>query len=206
MIRIVIADDQQLIREALRTLLELHDDLTVVGLASDGFEALTLVEEEQPDVLLLDLEMPRSSGFDVLEKLAQGHRSTKSLIITTFSRPGYLQRALENDARGFIVKDTPAEKLAQHIRAVHAGEKVIDPHLAAQSCIVGNNPLTSREQEVLSVAHRGDSIQAIAAIVHLSEGTTRNHLSSAIAKLGAANRHQASQMAQERGWITTHYT
>lgn len=201
MIKILIADDQQLVREALGALLSLQPDLELVGTCGRGNEVLPLVQQTSPDVALLDIEMPSMSGIEVAAQLKEHKVTCRSLIVTTFGRPGYLARALESGASGFVVKDTPAAQLAETIRKVHAGLRVVDPALAAESFSVGSSPLTDRERQVLAGAEQGASVAVIAQNLHLSQGTVRNHLSSAITKLEASNRFDASRIARERGWL-----
>lgn len=200
-IKILLADDQQLVREALSALLSLQADIEVVGSCGRGDQVLDLARQAQPDVILLDIEMPGMDGISVAQQLKEHHLPCRSLILTTFGRPGYLARALETGASGFMVKDTPASQLAEAIRKIHAGRRVLDPQLAAESLAVGPNPLTDREKEVLQAAKEGASIVTLAARLHLSQGTVRNHLSSSIAKLNAENRFDAAYRAQENGWL-----
>ncbi|WP_460797329.1 response regulator [Microbacterium sp. GXF0217] len=200
-IRLVIADDQALVRGALAALLELEGDLVVVGAAADGDEAVRLVSELAPDVCLMDIQMPGADGIDATRRIRQANEGTRVLVVTTFARPGYLRQALDAGASGFVVKDTPAEQLADAVRRVHAGHRVLDPALVEESLFTGANPLSEREREVLRLAADGRAAAAIAAEVFLSAGTVRNHLSSAIGKTGAANRAQAVRIAQDRGWI-----
>lgn len=200
-IRVLVADDQALVRGAMAALLRLEDDIDVVAEVGSGEEVLATVARETVDVCLLDIEMPGGDGITIAGQLAARQPHVRSLIVTTFGRPGYVRRALEAGAVGFIVKDTPASELAQAIRAVHAGERVVDPALAAASLAEGSNPLSEREQDVLRAALSGGSVSAIAAALHLSPGTVRNYLSAAIAKTGAANRQQAARTAELRGWI-----
>lgn len=200
-IRLVIADDQALIRGALGALLDLEDDLEVVGLAADGEQALSLVEELAPDLCLMDIQMPGIDGVEATRALRTASPRTRVLIVTTFARPGYLRSALDAGASGFIVKDSPAEKLADAVRRVHGGMRVLDPTLAEESLFEGANPLSERERQVLRLAADGRSAGAIAAEVFLSAGTVRNHLSAAIGKTGAGNRAQAVRIAVDKGWI-----
>lgn len=201
MIKILIADDQQLVREALGALLSLQPDLELVGTCGRGDEVLPLVQQTLPDVALLDIEMPGMTGIEVAAQLKEHKVACRSLIVTTFGRPGYLSRALEAGASGFVVKDTPAAQLAETIRKVHAGLRVVDPALAAESFSVGSSPLTDRERQVLAGAEQGAAVSAIAQNLCLSQGTVRNHLSSAITKLEASNRFDAARLARERGWL-----
>ncbi len=200
-IRLVIADDQALVRGALAALLELEGDLEIAGVAADGEQAVRSVAELRPDVCLMDIQMPDLDGIDATRRVRAANPGTRVLIVTTFARPGYLRAALDAGASGFIVKDTPAEQLADAVRRVHAGLRVLDPALAEESLFDGANPLTDREQQVLRLAADGRSAGAIASEVFLSAGTVRNHLSSAIGKTGAANRTQAVRIAQDKGWI-----
>lgn len=205
-IRLLIADDQALVRGGLAALLNLEPDLAVVAEAGRLDEVLPAVREHRPEVCLLDIEMPgafaeASDGIDLAALLARDEPKVRSLIVTTFGRPGYLRRALESGAAGFVVKDTPATELAEAVRRVHAGERVVDPALATESLAGGANPLTSREQQLLREALRGAPVAEIAAAVHLSPGTVRNYLSSAIAKTATANRIEAARVAQGHGWL-----
>lgn len=200
-IRLLIADDQALVRGALGALLELEPDLTVVGMAADGAEAVRLAGELRPDVCLMDIQMPGMDGVEATRRIRQASAGTRVLVVTTFARPGYLRSALDAGASGFIVKDTPAEELAEAVRRVRSGLRVLDPVLAADSLFDGANPLSDREREVLRLAADGRSAAAIASAVFLSAGTVRNHLSAAIGKTGAANRAQAVRIAQDKGWI-----
>lgn len=200
-IRLVIADDQALVRGALGALLDLEVDLEVVGLAADGAQALRLVDELAPDVCLMDIQMPGLDGVQATRALRAANPGTRVLIVTTFARPGYLRSALDAGASGFIVKDSPAEKLADAVRRVHLGMRVLDPALAEESLFEGANPLSERERQVLRLAADGRSAAAIAADVFLSAGTVRNHLSAAIGKTGAGNRAQAVRIALDKGWI-----
>ncbi|MGX1695557.1 response regulator [Microbacterium keratanolyticum] len=200
-IRLVIADDQALVRGALAALLALEDDLEVAGVAADGAQAVEMVAALQPDVCLMDIQMPDMDGIDATRRVRATHPSTRVLIVTTFARPGYLRAALDAGASGFVVKDTPAEQLAEAVRRVHAGLRVVDPALAEESLFEGMNPLSDRERQVLRLAADGRSASAVAAEVFLSAGTVRNLLSAAIGKTGAANRAQAVRIAQDKGWI-----
>lgn len=200
-IRLVVVDDQAMLRGALAALLELEDDLTVVGVAADGQEALRVVDETRPDVCLMDIQMPGMDGIAATTAVRTASPETRVLIVTTFARPGYLRSALDAGASGFVVKDAPAEQLADAVRRVHAGLRVVDPALAEASLFDGANPLSDRERQVLRLAADGRSAAAIAAEVFLSAGTVRNNLSAAIGKVGAANRAQAVRIAQDKGWI-----
>lgn len=200
-IRIVIVDDQAMLRGAIAALLELEGDLAVVGVAGDGEEAVRVVAESTPDVCLMDIQMPGMDGISATRAVRAASPGTRVLIVTTFARPGYLRAALDAGASGFVVKDAPAEQLAEAVRRVHAGLRVVDPALAEASLFEGANPLSEREQQVLRLAADGRSAAAIAAEVFLSAGTVRNNLSAAIGKVGASNRAQAVRIAQDKGWI-----
>ncbi|MGL3149589.1 response regulator [Microbacterium sp. A82] len=201
MIRLVIADDQAMLRGALAALLELEGDLSVVGVAGDGEAAVELVAQTTPDVCLMDIQMPGMDGIAATRAVRAANPGTRVLIVTTFARPGYLRAALDAGASGFVVKDAPAEQLADAVRRVHAGLRVVDAALAEASLFDGANPLSDREQQVLRLAADGRSAAAIAAEVFLSAGTVRNNLSAAIGKVGASNRAQAVRIAQDKGWI-----
>lgn len=200
-IRVFLADDQQLIRDALTALLNLQPDLEVVGTCGRGDQVIPLIREIKPDVVLLDIEMPGLTGIEVASRITEQQLACRSLIVTTFGRPGYLARALDAGASGFVVKDTPAAQLAETIRKVHAGLRVVDPALATEAFVTGTSPLTDRERDVLVAAKDGASIMMIAAQLHLSQGTVRNHLSNAIAKLNAENRFDAAHQAEANGWL-----
>ncbi len=200
-IRLVIVDDQAMVRGALTALLELEEDLTVVGVAGDGEEAARVVAETAPDVCLMDIQMPGMDGIAATRAVRAANAGTRVLIVTTFARPGYLRAALDAGASGFVVKDAPAEQLADAVRRVHSGLRVVDSALAEASVFDGANPLSEREQQVLRLAADGRSAGAIASEVFLSAGTVRNNLSAAIGKVGGANRAQAVRIAQDKGWI-----
>ncbi|WP_227530581.1 response regulator transcription factor [Microbacterium tenebrionis] len=200
-IRLVIVDDQAMLRGALAALLELEADLTVVGVAGDGDEAVRVASDAAPDVCLMDIQMPGMDGIAATQAVRAASPATRVLIVTTFARPGYLRSALDAGASGFVVKDAPAEQLADAVRRVHVGLRVVDPALAEASLFDGANPLSERERQVLRLAADGRSAAAIAAEVFLSAGTVRNNLSAAIGKVGAANRAQAVRIAQDKGWI-----
>ena len=201
MIRVLIAEDQAMIRGALASLLALEDDIEVVAQVERGDEVVDAVRREQPDVALLDIEMPGLDGISAAGAIAREQPSTRSLILTTFGRPGYLRRALGEGASGFLHKDAPAEELAAAIRAVAAGGTAIDSTLAAAAITEGDSPLTPREHEVLAAAAGNDTAADIAARLYLSEGTVRNYLSTAIRKLGARNRREAVEIAEQKGWL-----
>ena len=201
MIRVLLADDQALVRGALAALLDLEADLTVVGEAGSGEAAVALAEELSPDVVLMDVEMPGMDGIAATTLIRHTQPSVQVLMVTTFGRPGFLRRALAAGASGFVVKDTPARELADAVRRVAAGLRVVDPSLAADSLVVGDSPLTDRETHVLREARSGATVAEIARSVHLTEGTVRNHLSAAIGKTGARNRADATRIAEEHGWL-----
>ncbi|CAN5430692.1 response regulator transcription factor [soil metagenome] len=201
MIRLLLADDQALVRGALAALLGLAGALEVVAQVGAGDEVLDAARMQRVDVALLDVEMPGMDGIEVCDLLRRHLPDTRSMIVTTFGRPGYLRRAIEAGARGFVVKDTPAQELAAAVRSVHAGQRVIDPTLATQSLLDGMNPLTEREQQVLRAALTGAPVNEMATRVHLSAGTVRNYLSSAIGKTHTSTRVEAAQVAQRRGWL-----
>ncbi len=200
-IRLLLADDQALVRGALAALLSLEPDIEVVAEVGRGDEVLEAAREHRVDVCLLDIEMPGVDGIEAAGQVAQELPGCHSLIVTTFGRPGYLRRALEAGASGFVVKDTPATELAEAVRRVHQGLRVVDPALAAESIAGGHNPLTEREQDVLREALDGTTVAAIAARVHLSPGTVRNYLSAAIGKTGTSTRVEAARTARRKGWI-----
>ena len=203
MIRVLLAEDQAMIREALAALLSFEDDIEVVAQVGRGDEVTAAAQDAKPDVALLDIEMPGADGITAAAALRRACPNIKIIILTTFGRPGYLRRAMEAGASGFIVKDSPADKLARTIRDVLAGQRVIDPDLAAAALAEGASPLTPRERDVLAAAARSDgaTIAQLAAELFLSEGTVRNYLSSCIQKTGARNRTEAQRIAQERGWL-----
>lgn len=199
-ITVVLAEDQLMVLGALGALLDLEPDITVAGSAPDGDAALRLVEELRPDVLLTDIEMPGLTGLEVAAEVRRRGLPTRVVILTTFGRTGYLRRALDAGAAGYLLKDAPAAGLAAAIRAVHAGRRAIDPELAADAW--GEpDPLTDRERQVLRLAGEGLTNAEIAARLVLSEGTVRNYLSEAMGKLGAPNRTSAARVARERGWL-----
>jgi two-component system response regulator DesR len=199
-IRVVIAEDQAMVLGALAALLEIERDIDVVGRAPDGRRALELCTELRPDVLLTDIEMPLMTGLELAAAIRKEQLPTRVIILTTFARGGYLRRALDSGALGYLLKDTPAEQLANAVRRVHAGTRVIDPDLAAEAWSEPD-PLTDRERQVLRMAGEGESSADIASTLHLSEGTVRNYLSEAINKLGAGNRVEAARIAREKGWL-----
>jgi two-component system, NarL family, response regulator DesR len=201
MIRLLLADDQAMVRGALATLLDLEPDMDVVAEVGRGDEIVAAAQAHHPDVALLDVEMPGMDGITATAALKAALPEVKVLVVTTFGRPGFLRRAMQAGANGFVVKDTPARQLADAVRRVQAGLRVVDPVLAADSLASGESPLTVRETEVLRAAQGGGSVADIAKLVHLSEGTVRNHLSSAIGKTMARNRADAVRIADESGWL-----
>ena len=198
-IRVLLAEDQSLVRGALVALLSAEPDIEVIAECATGTEALRLVQEHPIDVALLDIEMPGLNGLDVAKELS-GH-PCRRLIVTTFGKAGYVKRAMESGVDGFIVKDTPPEELADAIRRVHAGLRVIDPTLARDGLLAPDNPLSDRETQVCQQLFQGKSSPAIAKALHLSPGTVRNHISSIISKTGAGNRFEAAHLAKANGWI-----
>jgi two-component system response regulator DesR len=200
-IRILLAEDQGMVRGALATLLNLEPDIEVVGQVGDGSQVVAEALRSEPDVALLDIEMPGLDGLSAAEALRAARPDCRVLILTTFGRPGYLRRAMDAGVGGFLVKDGPVEELAHAIRRVLAGERVIDPKLAVAALSAGSNPLSPRERDVLGAARDGSTVTDIAGLLHLSDGTVRNYLSSAIGKTGARNRLEAARVATENGWL-----
>ena len=200
-IRLLIADDQALVRGALSALLSLERDIEVVAEVGRGDEVVATAIASRPDVAMLDIEMPGIDGIAAATRMREAVPDCRVVMVTTFGRPGYLKRAMQAGASGFIVKDTPAPQLAEAVRRIARGLRVVDPALAAESLAQGDSPLTERETDVLSVARTGGSIADIARILHLSAGTVRNHLSSAIGKTGGRNRADAARIAEENGWL-----
>jgi two-component system, NarL family, response regulator DesR len=200
-IRVLLAEDQAMVRGALVSLLGLEDDIEVVADVGSGEEVLDAARSSGAEVALLDIGLPGVDGLEVAAALTKELPGLRVLMLTTFNRPGYLRRAMEAGAAGFLLKDAPAEELARAIRAAAAGERVVDPGLAAAALTQGENPLTSREQEVLAEARRHGTVAELAAALHLSPGTTRNHLSSIIQKLDVHSRMEAIRVAEERGWL-----
>lgn len=199
MIKIVIAEDQGLLSSALATILNLEKDLEVVGIATNGVEALQLVEKEQPDVCLTDIEMPKKNGLELAEALKNSPQ--KVIILTTFAREGYFERAVRAEVSGYLLKDTPSDDLIQNIRAVMEGKKFYSPELVTGLLSLQDNPLTQREQEVLLAVGAGLSSKEIAAKLFLTNGTVRNYMSEILNKLTAKNRIEAVSIAKEKGWI-----
>jgi two-component system, NarL family, response regulator DesR len=200
-IRLLLADDQALVRGALAALLSLEPDLEVVAEVGRGDEVVPRAREIRPDVALLDVEMPGMDGIGATAALRAALPACKVLMVTTFGRPGYLRRAMAAGASGFVVKDTPARQLADAVRRVHGGLRVVDPALAAETLVSGDSPLTPRESDVLRTARAGGTVADIATTLGLSEGTVRNHLSAAIGKTGARTRSEAVRLADENGWL-----
>ena len=201
MIRVLIAEDQAMVRGALVSLLRFEDDIEVVAEAERGDEAVAAARKHRPDVALLDIELPGLDGITVAGELARELPETRSLILTTFGRPGFMRRVLEAGARGFLLKDAPASELAAAIRTVAAGGTAIDSALAAAAITEGESPLTPRELEVLAAAAGNETAADIASTLFLSEGTVRNYLSTAMRKLGARNRREAVDIAEQKGWL-----
>ncbi len=199
-IRVVVAEDQGMVLGALSALLDIEKDIEVVGRARDGREALDLSFKLMPDVLVTDIEMPELTGLDVAAQVKKTLPRTRIVILTTFARAGYLRRALDAGASGYLLKDAPAEKLADAVRRVHSGLRVIDPELAREAWS-DPDPLSDRERQVLRSAEEGQTSADIAAKLGLSEGTVRNYLSEAISKLGVANRIEAARLARQKGWL-----
>ena len=200
-VRVLLAEDQAMVRGAIAALLALEEDIEIVGEASRGDEVVALALESRPDVALLDVEMPGGDGLDAAASLRQELPSCRVIILTTFGRAGYLKRAMANGASGFLLKDAPSSELAEAIHKVMRGERVVDPDLAVMALRAGDNPLTEREREALAASEDGATIEDVAARLYLSEGTVRNYLSSAIRKLGTRNRVEAARLAQKRGWL-----
>ena len=201
MIRVVLADDQHLVRGALAALLNLEPDIELVGETGRGDTVVDLVRQVRPDVVLLDIEMPGLDGLAAAAALTSTWAAARVLVLTTFGRPGYLRRAMEAGALGFVVKDAPSDQLADAVRRVARGERVVDPALAAETLARGVSPLTGRERDVLVAARDGATVADVAHRLFLSEGTVRNHLSAAIAKTGTRNRLEALRRAEDQGWL-----
>ena len=200
-LRVVLVDDEHLIRSALATMLSLEEDLEVGGEAGSVADGVRLVGAEQPDVAVVDLQLPDGDGLELCERIAEVSPATRCLILTSHARPGYLKRALAQGVLGFLPKTTSAEQLARAVRSVAGGRRAIDPELAAETISSGDSPLTPREADVLEFAADGAPVEQIARRAHLAPGTVRNYLSSAQAKLQAANRHEAAAIARRQGWI-----
>jgi len=200
-IRVLLADDQALVRGALAAMLGLEPDIEVVAQVSSGGEVVPTALDSKPDVALVDVQMPGKDGITAAAELHRALPSCRIVVCTTFGRPGYLSRAMAAGAVGFVVKDAPPEQLVDAVRRVHAGLRVVDPALAAESLATGQSPLTDRERDVLRVASSGGTIADVARFLSLSQGTVRNHLSSAIGKTGARTRAEAARVAEDRGWL-----
>ena len=200
-IRVVLAEDQAMVLGALAALLELESDISVIATTPNGREALDAVRRLSPDVLVTDIEMPLVTGLELAASLRTNFPKVRTIILTTFARPGYLRRAMDAGARGYLLKDRPAAELADAVRRVHRGLRVVDPALATEAWNAELDPLTDRERQILQLAGDGRSSTEIAASLHLSEGTVRNYLSEAIAKLGASNRVDAARIARAKGWL-----
>jgi two-component system response regulator DesR len=200
MIRVLLAEDQAMVRGALSALLKLESDLAVIGSAADGEAAWQLICQDCPDVAITDIEMPRLTGLELAQRIRDRKLECKVIILTTFARPGFLRRALDAGVGGYLLKDAPAEQLAEAIRKVHRGGRAIDPQLALEAW-AGDDPLSDRERQVLRLAGEGLSAGEIAGQLHLSQGTVRNYLSEAIGKLGVGNRIEAYRLARQKGWL-----
>jgi two-component system response regulator DesR len=200
MIRVLLAEDQAMVRGALSALLKLEPDLDVIGSAADGEDAWTQIQRDKPDVVVTDIEMPRMTGLELAQRIRDRGVGCKVVILTTFARPGFLRRALDAGVSGYLLKDAPAEQLAEALRKVHRGGRAIDPQLALEAWS-GDDPLNDRERQVLRLAGEGLSAGDIAEQLHLSQGTVRNYLSEAIGKLGVGNRIEAYRLARQKGWL-----
>ena len=200
MIRVLLAEDQAMVRGALSALLKLESDIDVIATAADGAEAWRLLQQNTPDVVVTDIEMPGLTGLELAQRVREHEVGCKVIIVTTFARPGYLRRALEAGVVGYLLKDAPAEQLAEALRKVHRGGRVIDPQLAVDAWSDAD-PLNDRERQVLRLAGEGQSAGEIASTLHLSQGTVRNYLSEAIGKLGVGNRIEAYRLARQKGWL-----
>lgn len=200
-IRVLVADDQALVLGALAALLDLQEDLTVVAAVSDGEQAVSAARAQRADVALLDIQMPVMDGLAAAAAIRASVPTCRVIIVTTFGRPGYLRRAMEAGATGYLVKDSTPEALADAVRRVHQGLRVVDPDLAAESLTLGTSPLSGRERDVLVASRDGATVAQIAGRLFLSEGTVRNHLSAAIGKTEASTRAEAARVADERGWL-----
>jgi len=200
-IRVLIAEDQGMVRGALKALLAMEGDIEIVAETDRADQILALALQTNPDVALLDIEMPGGDGITAAGQLRKELPACRTLILTTFGRPGFLRRAMESGASGFMLKDAPAHELAVAIRRTMAGERVVDPGLAAAALSSGISPLSDREREVLVAGQNGASIAEIAKALFLSEGTVRNYLSSAIQKLEVSNRTEAARVAEDQGWL-----
>ncbi len=200
MIRVLLAEDQAMVRGALSALLRLESDLDVIGSAANGEEAWSLIERDTPDIVVTDIEMPKLTGLELAQRIRERGVDCKVVILTTFARPGFLRRALDAGVGGYLLKDAPADQLAEALRKVHRGGRAIDPQLALEAWS-GDDPLNDRERQVLRLAGEGLTAPDIAAQLHLSQGTVRNYLSEAIGKLGVGNRIEAYRLARQKGWL-----
>jgi two-component system response regulator DesR len=200
-VSVLLAEDQAMVRGALAALLKLEGDIEIVAEVSRGDEVVPAALRSAPDVALLDVEMPGGDGLGAAAALRERVPTCRVIILTTFGRAGYLKRAMENGAYGFLLKDAPSSELAKAIHRVMQGERVVDPDLAAVALSAGDNPLTEREREVLAASEGGATIEDVAAKLYLSEGTVRNYLSTAIKKLGTRNRIEAARLAERKGWL-----
>jgi two-component system response regulator DesR len=200
-IRVLLADDQALVRGALSAMLNLEPDIEVVAEVGSGDEVVPAARQTKPDVALLDVQMPGKDGLAAAAELRDNMPTCRVVVCTTFGRPGYLARAMAAGAAGFVVKDAPPEQLVDAVRRVHSGLRVVDPALAAESLARGASPLTDRERDVLTTARDGGTVADVSKALHLSEGTVRNHLSSAIGKTGARTRAEAARIAEDCGWL-----
>ena len=200
MIRVLLAEDQAMVRGALAALLKLEPDFDVIGTAANGEEAWAMLGRDKPDVVVTDIEMPKLTGLELAQRIRERGIDCKVVILTTFARPGFLRRALDAGVGGYLLKDAPADQLAEALRKVHRGGRAIDPQLALEAWS-GNDPLNDRERQVLRLAGEGMSAADIAEQLHLSQGTVRNYLSEAIGKLGVGNRIEAYRMARQKGWL-----
>ena len=200
MIKVLIVEDQRMLRTALSALLALEDDIDVVGSAGDGLEGMELTRQLQPDIVIADIEMPKKSGLDLADWIRQKKLATRVIIVTTFARSGYLRRALDAGVSGYLLKDSPGDVLPNAIRTVYKGGRTIDPELATQAWSE-SDPLTDRERQVLRLSAAGQTNAQIAAELNLNEGTVRNYVSEAISKLGANNRIDAARIAKDKGWL-----
>ncbi len=200
-IQVVIAEDQAMVLGALAALLETETDIAVIGKAGNGRDALATVARCKPDILVTDIEMPEMTGLTLAAEVRERYPQTRVIILTTFARPGYLRRALDAGAQGYLLKDRPAAELSEAVRRVHRGLRVVDPQLAAEAWGTVQDPLTDRERQILWRAGDGNTSLEIATELGLSEGTVRNYLSEAISKVGASNRVEAARIARTKGWL-----
>lgn len=201
MIKVYLAEDQELLNTALTMILNLESDIEVIGSAMDGEEALADILRLKPEIVLLDIEMPRLSGLEIAHQLRLLEVDTKIMILTTFARDSYFQQALRNDVNGYMLKDSPSDQLIRSIRSIMAGDTIFSPELVAKTVIAQRNPLTPRELEVLNVLKSGISTQQIAKTLFLSEGTVRNYISGILSKTGTSSRIEAINFAKDQGWI-----